>query len=82
MLPCWYFGSYGFICRLSFLFEVRLLCLSLYTEVLLHEDSEWSRGREIGTIPTYSSLVRAQTFLSFPYVSIKTPLVVTSNDIG
>ena len=32
---------------------------------------------EIGTFPTYSSLVRAQPFLSFPYVSIKTPFLVT-----
>ena len=37
---------------------------------------------EIGTIPTYSSLVRAQPFLSFPYVSIKIPFLVTSDDTG
>ena len=35
---------------------------------------------KIGKIPIYSSLVRAQPFLSFPYVSIKTPFLVTSND--
>ena len=37
---------------------------------------------EIVTFPTYSSLVRAQPFLSFPYVSIKIPFLVTSNDTG
>ena len=37
---------------------------------------------EIGTFPTYSSLVWAQVFLSFPYVSIKTPILVTSDDTG
>ena len=37
---------------------------------------------EIGTFPTYSSLDRAQSFLSFPYVSINTPFLVTSNDTG
>ena len=37
---------------------------------------------EIGTVPTYSSLVRDQPFLSFPYISIKTPFLVTSNDRG
>ena len=66
-----------------FLFEVQLLCLSLYIEVLSFADSEWSRGRwkivqsgEIGTFPTSCSLVRAQPFVSFPYV------LVTSNDRG
>ena len=33
-------------------------------------------------LPTYSSLVRTQLFLSFSYVSIKTPFLVTSNDTG
>ena len=69
-----------------FLFEVQLLCLSLDIEVLSSEDGEWSRGRykngvpngEIGIFPTYSSLARAQPFLSFPYVSIKNPFPVTS----
>ena len=37
---------------------------------------------EIGTFLTYSSFVQAQPFLSFPYVSIKTPFLVTSNDTG
>ena len=35
---------------------------------------------EIGTLPTYCSLVRAQPFHSFPYVSIMTSFRVTSND--
>ena len=68
-----------------FLFEVQLLCLSLDIEVLSLEDSEWSCGvpsGEIGTFPTYSSLVRVQPFLSFLYGSIKTPFLVTSNDTG
>ena len=37
---------------------------------------------EIGTFPTYFSLVLAQPFLSFPYVCIKTPFLITSNDTG
>ena len=37
---------------------------------------------EIRTFPIYSSLDRAQPFLSFPYVSIKTPFLFTSNDTG
>ena len=36
----------------------------------------------ISTFPTYPSLVRAQAFVSFPYVSIKTPFLVTSNYTG
>ena len=42
---CWYTDSYEVIYRLSFLFEVQLLRLSLHIEVLSFEDSEWSRGR-------------------------------------
>ena len=30
---------------------------------------------EIGTFSTYSSLLEAQPFVSFPYVSIKTPVL-------
>ena len=37
---------------------------------------------EIGTFPTYSSVVRAQPFLYFPYVSIKIQFFVTSYDTG
>ena len=37
---------------------------------------------EIGTFPTYSSRVRAQPFLSFLYVSIKTPFLVTRIETG
>ena len=37
---------------------------------------------EIGTFPTYSSLVRAQPFLSFPYVNIKMQFLMTTNDTG
>ena len=37
---------------------------------------------EIGTTPTYSSLVRSQTFLSFPYAIKKTTFLVTSIDTG
>ena len=40
---------------------------------------KWSPSGEIGTFPTYSSLVRAQPLLSFPYVSIKTPFPVASD---
>ena len=39
-------------------------------------------SEEIGTFLTYSSLVRAQPFLSLPYVSIKTPFLVSCNDTG
>ena len=35
---------------------------------------------EIGTFLIYSSLVQAQLVLSFPYVSINTPFLVTSRD--
>ena len=37
---------------------------------------------EIGTFPTYSSLVLAQPILSFLYASIMTPFLVTSNGSG
>ena len=70
----------GLFIDCHFLFEVQLLCLSMHIEVLSFENSEWSRGMpsvELGTFPTYSSLVRAQPLLSFPYVSIKTPFLVT-----
>ena len=33
---------------------------------------------ENGTFPTYSSLVWTQPLLCFPYVSIKTPFLVTN----
>ena len=39
-------------------------------------------NEEIGTFPTYSSLVQAQPFLSFPYLSIKAPFLMTSDDTG
>ena len=35
---------------------------------------------EIGIFPTNFSLVRAQPYLYFPYVSIMAPFLVTSND--
>ena len=75
----------GLFIDCHFLFQVLLLCLSLHIEVLSFEDSEWTLENgvpsgDIGTFPTYSALVRAQPFLSFPYVSIKTQFLVTNND--
>ena len=37
---------------------------------------------EIGTFPKYACLVQVQLSLSFPYVSIKTQFLVTSNNTG
>ena len=66
-----------------FLFKVHFLCLGLHIAVL----EPWTLENgvpsgEIGTVPTYSSLVRAQPSLSFPHVSITTLFLVASNDTG
>ena len=70
----------GLFIDCHFLFEVLLLCLSLHVEVLsclkiVSGAVMLGNGvpsGEIGTFPTYSSLVWAQPFLSFPYVSKNT----------
>ena len=75
------FGSYGFIYRLLFLFEVLLLYLSLHIEVCHFKTVGGAVDARISAKWSFF-LVRAEPLLSFPYVSIKTPFLVTSNDTG
>ena len=75
----------GLFIDCHFLFEVQLLCLnSIFCHLKIVSGAVDARkgvpSDEIGTFPSYSSLFRAQPFLYFPYVSLKTPFLVTSND--